>query len=736
MIQGPPGAGKSSFTLHLANELIKQELQPIRIALRDVQFRESLSVASALPEAVRLGDGRQRAPTKDLYANANLFRDDAIFEQAVAFRGVRICRYVLILDGWDEISVGASASYLERVELLLREVRQRFLERRAFPLRVILTGRPSDAIEQSGFLRKETVLLTIRSFTPEQLESYVARIRGAVINQRRDDGRARLWRGWEDEARWAGIVTHYRRASEEFWRRFEPSYGSIEVLGIPLLAYLSLRLVAMWPGDVSRLLEDSTAVLRSLIALVIGQGGKPEEDEYPLEGRPVMAGDTLRALLHRTARTMTILGRESVSYGELMHELAFEESTMDLQLCNLDKQILSRLVISFFFRGGRRDLGCEFTHKSFREYLFAESLVELLKEYGRQESEGLSERSAGQLWKDFATDDPRYSFCRELAEMLGPLWMSQEIANHVLRLVSWEIARAVGNDRLPEVGLQTKSLAISAWERIRDALADAWDWWMSETHLRPQLRARSSEGRKDDAFEVVSPMAFNVIARQGHEPPTPSSFRPQSAGSLDARLGDGLFRLSAIVHAELAIHQGYRGATSVRQGQVLEPGQGVRRYQSCVRTDHGEWVLFSPFGREPQSLPRVLARINAGDNRPVEAFPAGVAAQYVDLRGLEMRAMELRYTELRGANLAGANLYEAILSKEGYCGADGEGGPDLRDVIFRETKLWHANLTLADLRGADLSGAMVSKGTLHSAVLDGAFGLDEIEIDEEEEVNS
>jgi hypothetical protein len=196
-----------------------------------------------------------------------------------------------------------------------------------------------------------------------------------------------------------------------------------------------------------------------------------------------------------------------------------------------------------------------------------------------------------------------------------------------------------------------------------------------------------------------------------------------------------LFRIAAIVHAELAIHKGYRGATSVRQGHALDPGQGVRRYQSCVRADD-EWVLFSPCGREPQSLSRILARINAGDNRPLEAFPAGVSAQYVDLRGLELRAMELRYTELRGANLAGANLYEANLSKEGHCGADGEGGPDLRDVVFRDTKLWRSNLTLADLRGADLSGAMVSKWTLHSAVWDGAFGFDEIKIDEEEEVNS
>ena len=127
VIQGPPGAGKSSFTLHLSMELMKWGLQPIRIALRDVQFRESSSLASALPEAVRLGDERQQPSKKELYADANLFRDDSIFEQAVDFRGARICRYVLILDGWDEISVGASASYLERVELLLREVRQRFL---------------------------------------------------------------------------------------------------------------------------------------------------------------------------------------------------------------------------------------------------------------------------------------------------------------------------------------------------------------------------------------------------------------------------------------------------------------------------------------------------------------------------------------------------------------------------------------------------------------------------------
>jgi hypothetical protein len=37
-----------------------------------------------------------------------------------------------------------------------------------------------------------------------------------------------------------------------------------------------------------------------------------------------------------------------------------------------------KLMVSFYFKGGHPDQGVEFAHKSFREYLFAEHIVETL----------------------------------------------------------------------------------------------------------------------------------------------------------------------------------------------------------------------------------------------------------------------------------------------------------------------------------------------------------------------
>jgi hypothetical protein len=50
-------------------------------------------------------------------------------------------------------------------------------------------------------------------------------------------------------------------------------------------------------------------------------------------------------------------------------------------------------MISFYFKGGREDRGCEFLHKSFREYLYAEAVVEMLKDYGLKQSGSLAKRA-------------------------------------------------------------------------------------------------------------------------------------------------------------------------------------------------------------------------------------------------------------------------------------------------------------------------------------------------------
>jgi len=137
VIQGSAGCGKSSFTLQLSAALREEGLRPIRIRLRDANIEKEFF--TALGEAVALEDeiylrGHNRWPGRK-----NILQGGAIFRDEIPYREGRICPYVLILDGWDEISVAVNEGFKQRVTELLMNLRRELLG--SGPLtRVILTG--------------------------------------------------------------------------------------------------------------------------------------------------------------------------------------------------------------------------------------------------------------------------------------------------------------------------------------------------------------------------------------------------------------------------------------------------------------------------------------------------------------------------------------------------------------------------------------------------------------------
>src|SRR5262249_44796795 len=148
-----------------------------------------------------------------------------------------------------------------------------------------------------------------------------------------------------------------------------------------------------------------------------------------------------------------------------------------------------KLMISFYFKGGHHDQGIEFAHKSFREYLFAEHIVETLKKFGDRLSSDMPRRS--EHWLDFPPGDARRNLVRTLGELFAPQWLSVEVRRHLEELLTWEITRAHPQaSQEPSVfvtrfGLQTNRATFTAWEAIRDALANLWEWWTDGVHLRP-----------------------------------------------------------------------------------------------------------------------------------------------------------------------------------------------------------------------------------------------------------
>jgi hypothetical protein len=160
---------------------------------------------------------------------------------------VRICPYVLIFDGWDEISVSAARGFFEQIDYLLSQIRERFLNRPNRPLvRVIVTGRPSHEVARSSFMKRATRVLTIRPLNPDALEQQVARLLSFSIGPNVD---AR-------PERFSLILEQYRtgfnaprddlalfiRSRAAGSPETAEAIGAFEVLGLPLLAHLAIRL--------------------------------------------------------------------------------------------------------------------------------------------------------------------------------------------------------------------------------------------------------------------------------------------------------------------------------------------------------------------------------------------------------------------------------------------------------------------------------------------------------------
>jgi hypothetical protein len=217
---------------------------------------------------------------------------------------------------------------------------------------------------------------------------------------------------------------------------------------------------------------------RHLIDLTTSKAGKYEvQREKEESNQDKFFGSELRNHLHKVAIAITGYGNENIPLQELASRLNLDSRQL-VEKTELveQKNKLSKLLISFFFRTGSH-LGCEFQHKSFREYLFAEAIIEKLKEYGRnQEKQGFIPEERKQYWKDFPNDDLRYDFSRDLLDMLGTKPLTLEIYRYLDKLIEWEVKR-FKTQKSNKIGLPTLPANLDEWKQIRTALCDLWEWW-------------------------------------------------------------------------------------------------------------------------------------------------------------------------------------------------------------------------------------------------------------------
>ena len=67
----------------------------------------------------------------------DLFLSGTVFEEPVQFGKARICPYVIILDGWDEV-VSTKEGFTKRIDKMLQSVRTELLRQRN-PVRWVFT---------------------------------------------------------------------------------------------------------------------------------------------------------------------------------------------------------------------------------------------------------------------------------------------------------------------------------------------------------------------------------------------------------------------------------------------------------------------------------------------------------------------------------------------------------------------------------------------------------------------
>src|SRR5215510_8732016 len=746
VIQGVAGAGKSSFTLRLCAELWVKGFHPLRIRLK--RLRLSSSLVDALNEAVELADEDRLvdlpiARPKDLLLGGEIFRTPYGGDHS-------LCRYVLILDGWDELDLSDSKPFREKVGEMLREVRRVFLDpQRAPRVRVVVTGRPSPDVVESKFLNDDTPVLTMRPIRPQQLREFAERLDDAL-------GSVPPYVAVENPDEWR--VPHRHTLDKAFSKYEEtfnaslpkydedgkikepgrpPKSNSLEVLGLPLLAYLTIRVMAQsvrsggplekQQAVINEMVENPTLLYRSLIDLTCEKAGKAafdirdRGDEVERQWREV--GWTLRERLRRTAAAMSVLGVEHISREEWKRR-ALQNETEERETQTAEDHPLTRLMISFYFKGGQPEQGCEFAHKSFREYLFAERVVETLKEYGRRLTEREAERLPSRdYWRDFSREEdrPRYDFSRDLAYLLAPQWVAPNVWDHLQRLIEWEISRAAtaskasaDHDQLS--GLPTQALIFERWKYVRDGLADLWEWWGDCAHLRPQVKTdRWKKSVIEPPFvEELIRWAAPLTAEENEALPL------ESATSIDAHLGDALCQICAMVHFYIAVNDGLE-RIEPKKLEYLNSG-GNRKCQQHARYDQIEFLLFAPGGEAVKpghfnpTFRHYFARINSAFGSPLRGFPSRAILNGVHLAGAVLSHADLSDVRLDSANLAGARLSLADLAGANLSRANLDcadlAGANLSEAILAGANLPHARLSDALLTGADLSHANLDGANL------------------------
>jgi hypothetical protein len=596
VIQGAPGCGKSSFTIHLAMQLADRGYHPIRVALRNLPLAEHPLLE------IRISRGE---PTLAQLLEMQEFKP------------------VLILDGWDEISRMADEALGKKLDVFLATVRQSILLRWKGRIPVILTGRPSRTVTNWRNLRVGSSILTIRPMRVEKLKEYLGHLEAAY-----------------PEAMDASDVSgHLLRRYREYAERVGPGGSeAAEFLGWPLMAHLAFRLLLHSPPELRDVyLWDRTRMLRCLTDYCCRNSRQASdtmgEDEVQLR----LSAAELRWFIQAIALRMGQLGREYLMREEIVEVLQSEKAQVSTIWLDDGGPNADAGVVNFYFKPSSNHLACEFMHKSIREYVMAEAIVERLRKLAVTKEE----RKRPQVWRGMQHD---------MEKLFSEFILGRESREYFLSQLVWELTRDTEGHLDPmEFRPLQKSLTLGGWAEARDTSAELFVQWAT-------------------AMEEAE-------------------IKPGTSAARYARLGAGLFMANASLHGLVARQvlalEGFVGSgEEFWQGtDFLRHGVQAQRKQSESTEKRNE--LFRAFYPEPGEVRRQIARINGWAFSGHEEFPEGLFLRFLMAPGTNLERMCLKRADLSWANLAGCNL----------------AGADLRGASLENTYLSGASLERADLRG-------------------------------------